>query len=321
MYGNNSLQELTVPSLNGLQIRYASTREEAEFGRDRGYEPIECSFGDCSVIGRLGLDHHGIFSHEEPVSLKAVRLVMEQGGRDRIDESKSTNFEAVANSFQFAGMADADAVYAALVLSRVVRPSWELGKAIGELDVDPIGIDRRREPYVRSAAFDMYGVPPQDLEGFRQALENGARVFGPEQLGRDLYEQACAFESDRIRRVREAVVDYRGEAQLVISDEPGRDIWHQAAPIVVQYKPTLKVITLSGCTRVGAQRLGTKSVFDILGEQGLRALYGELDKTIVAIGSGGRPDIGGSPRGRVTMRWEAEWVYQAVQDFLIKHGA
>lgn len=299
-----------LPSLDRLEIRYARTVEEAEAGRDHGFEPIECSFGLRSVVGPLQLDHHGSLAGEEPVSLKAAKIMLQNGGGER---SPLQGLSQIARRFQFAGMPDPDSVYAALVLSGVITPSLEIGRAIGELDLDPIGVDRTTEPYVRNPAFEMHGVPSLSLEGFKKALEVGARVFDAEPLPQSLRDKALDYERKRIEAARRSVVRMDGATLFAVSDDPSRDVWHRRAPVVVQYKPTLGVITLSGCTRLGAQRLGTSSVFDRFGDEGLKPLYKILDETLGAAESGGRPDIGGSPRGLSVSGNDAARVYDAIR--------
>jgi hypothetical protein len=76
------------------------------------------------------------------------------------------------------------------------------------------------------------------------------------------------------------------------------------------------MIILSGCTKLGAHRLGVSSVFELLGEGGLTPLYVVLDETLRMAGSRGRLDIGGSPRGRAVTESETRQVFEAINKFL-----
>ena len=103
----------------GLELVYTNNFKEASKYRDQGYEPVECSFGKESVIGPLKLDHHGPYSAEEPVSLKAFKLVKEGYFRSK---------------FVVTGMADPDSVYCMLALSREIKPSLEISVSIAQMD-------------------------------------------------------------------------------------------------------------------------------------------------------------------------------------------
>jgi len=61
------------PSQQELTVQVASSLEEAISYLNQGYCPIECAFGNDSVIDELELDHHGNLDHLESVSLRAYR--------------------------------------------------------------------------------------------------------------------------------------------------------------------------------------------------------------------------------------------------------
>ena len=281
-----------------IDLKYATSREEAEHWRDRGYEPVECSFGRESVVGPLKLDHHGSLSAEEPVSIKAARLA-QQGER--------------INKFVGAGMADSDATYAMLVLSGLVTPSIEIASGLAELDLDPVGLDRTREPYIREVALEMNGIPSLDLEGFIGALAAGYFAFDATPLSAAARERCIEYERDRIQRGEQAIKVIDGETAFVEFNGPSRDVWHRRASIVVQFKPAQEVLTVCGCSREAAARLQRKSVYDIFGAEGLLNLYPALD-SILGPGCGGRQDIGGSPRGSKVTREQAVKVFNFVRE-------
>ena len=104
-----------------VDIIFANTLEEALNARDRGYEPVECAFGRDSVVGDLCLDHHGMYSQEEAVSIKAARLA-----KDGVTRHK----------FVVAGTPDADQMYAAAVLSRNIPIDFKDAEAIAQYDID-----------------------------------------------------------------------------------------------------------------------------------------------------------------------------------------
>lgn len=296
----------TSPNALPFSLVYARDVKEARRYRDAGWEPVECSFGKESVVGPLKLDHHGSLSHEEAVSIKAAKLAV-------------TDPTLTVSRFVAAGMPDPDAVYTILVLSRTIKPSLSIGEAIADLDLDPIGIDRIKGDYVRNILFDMYEERELSREGFLRACHIGRSAFNTDAPSPEDLQRALEYEKRRISEASNAVVLRSSHCILVVSDSVGRDVWHNGevgASLFVQFKPTLGVITLSGCTLLGSKRMGMPSVFDLLGPVGLETIYPKLDKLIRLEGFGGRPDIGGSPRGALVTLDDAERIYRTLVDRL-----
>jgi hypothetical protein len=287
---------------------YAASIEEAQRYLAQGYEPVECSFGAHSVVGPLVLDHHGQLSHEVPVSIKAAKLALGHPGTP------------LRTRFVVAGMPDADAVYTVLVLSRAVLPDLEIATALATLDRDPIGIDRTQGEYIRELLFEMHGERRLSLEGFSNACRIGTQSFDPTPVSAQQRASAIAYEARRISDAARSIEEIRGLCAFVVSDDVGRDIWHREAPVFLQYKPSLHLLTVSGCTELGALRLGTKHVFELLGPAGLASFYPVIDTVLSLRGSGGRPDIGGSPRGAHITRDQAWDVYLALTQEVNRRG-
>ena len=57
----------------GFKLQVVKTAKSAEQFRDRGYTPVEASFGSQCVVDDLELDHHGPMSHYEGVAVRAYR--------------------------------------------------------------------------------------------------------------------------------------------------------------------------------------------------------------------------------------------------------
>lgn len=280
-------------------LAHASSRQEALDYLLLGYEPIECSFGPNPVVGEWVLDHHGPLSEEEPVSVKAARLA-EQGVR--------------INKFVVTGPPDPDAIYAIGVLSGLFKADEEIAAAIAVTDTDPIGVDRLlQRRHVREVLFDLaLGEPEPTLKNFYHALEC-ARYFAPTELSDEDIDAAATYEEERIRKVMSSIEKTYTHTILLRWNRIGRDVWHRKAPLAVQYKPEYGIISVSGCTEKGAQRLGTPSVYDLLGASGLDSFYPIMDSVLGYQGSGGRPDIGGSPRGVRFEFEDAERVFEALE--------
>jgi hypothetical protein len=58
---------------NTFEIKIARTYKEAIRLRNKGYCPVECSFGEGSVVDDLVMDHHGELSHLDSVAIRAYK--------------------------------------------------------------------------------------------------------------------------------------------------------------------------------------------------------------------------------------------------------
>lgn len=276
-----------------MKIAYASTVEEARAFVKRGYTPIECSFGEESVVDRWGLDHHGFLEEEDPVSLKAFKHTSQRGYR-------------ALSRFVFTGQPDPDAVVAALLMAKEISPSKTLVEAVAQLDRDPVGIDQTRPPFIHVSAFRMDITPDRTQKSYEKALKIGKAVFGTDSLDDSTIRAARSYERLRKEKAANALQICQNGVAFAISDVDNRDFWHglrgEGKDIVVQYKPLQGVITFSGCSPEAVQRLQQQNVSripltDLLGERGFHSFYIDSGlEFLLGKGSGGRTHIGGSPR-------------------------
>ena len=278
-----------------LDLVYTNNFKEAGKYRNKGYEPVECAFGEKgSVVGPLVLDHHCQYSSEEPVSLKSFKLVVEKG--------------ISCHKFVATGQADPDSIYSMLVLSGEIKPSLEISASIAQMDLDPIGLDRLTEPNIRVPAFEMLYTPGKSRRNHLDALDIGKLVFDSDPLGDEIKSRIPDFEERRNRLVEEEIIMNNEDVLFLETDLPHRDVAHKYAPLIIQYKPGLKIITFSGLSRIAAKKLHKVSVYDLFGPTGLNKIY-SLVEPILGPGSGGREEIGGSHREREVSREEAIRVY------------
>lgn len=54
-----------------LKLHWVPGAAEARTLRDSGYCPVECSFGEESIVDALQMDHHGPLSHLKGVAIRA----------------------------------------------------------------------------------------------------------------------------------------------------------------------------------------------------------------------------------------------------------
>lgn len=279
-----------------VKIEYTSKWEEAEELSKKGYEPVECAFGDKSVVGKFVLDHHGRYSNEDAVSVKAAKLAIE-GKRH--------------HEFVVTGTPDCDQIYAIAALSGLIPISMDDAEAIAEIDVDPIGRDKTLERYLPILMFEQR---TQGLLNCREssytALGELVRIFNREYHSSDI-DEAIKKETFRIRdMMKKLEYTNRGKIGLAVSEVRGFAEWYKDSSIVVQYDPKRKKITIGLCPKKNYSHCKTSGI-DLLGPKGLEMILPVLNKMIME-GFGGKRDIIGSPRD-VEMTYEqAKQIYDDI---------
>ena len=306
-----------------LLIRFTNDYEAACRLRDLGFEPIECAFGQHgSVLGPLNMDHHGTESHREGVALRACRDLY---GARRDDPR-----------FVVTGTPDADAVLAIVALAGLT-PATRLDPVFFHLvdahDTDPIGHDLLATPEGELIAY--FNQQPglfQNESGFYAAvklmgtlLEDGLEKPARAHLRRaDANRRRTALQGieavyHRDGRKTEPPADVEKLAlrrgPLVTLDSSriavvksgvwGFDQWYRVTPVVVSYASRMAKVTV-GCPDLPtAQRL--------FGDDGLMTAWRALGR-----GWGGRPTIGGSPRGIRLRATEAHETAKTLLNLLLE---
>ncbi len=282
-----------------LQIRFTDDFYEAQALRDKGFEPIECAFGQLgSVLGPLAMDHHGEESYREGVALRACR---DHYGARRDDPR-----------FVVTGTPDADAVLAILALSGQV-PQGHLSSRFYELvdrqDVDPIGLDLLSTPEGEELVwFNQREGNTQSRAGFLRALgemkhllmeglseQERTHLRGAERRRQRLAQEGIIHCLDiegkrcppkrHAEALRGAAIKQTTARILVVHSRVwGFDLWYRIAPVVVSYAARMAKVTV-GCP-------DEETAAQLFGPGGLQAVWPSLGQ-----GWGGRETIGGSPRG------------------------
>ena len=94
-----------------LQIEIVNTEAEAISFMNKGFTPVECSFGSVSVVDKFIMDHHGQYADLEGVAIRAYRDF----------------FGAARNNPKFVvtGFPDEDATFAICALAGIIpHPSF-----------------------------------------------------------------------------------------------------------------------------------------------------------------------------------------------------
>lgn len=295
-----------------LTISHALIAEEALHLRDEGFCPIECSFGDESVVDELQMDHHGPLSHLEGVAIRAYRDHFGTRCKDP--------------RFVVTGGADADATFAIAALAGLLphpsrgaefnnlpeylraagsRDLTELAVLINRADLDPIGL--RLEESVDGLLlllFKRLSSGVQDIAGLYAGVDHWRLLLGPNPPVQ-LLEAVGGEERQRVAEARAAQVQIISQDVAIVESRAwGYDVWYaEGRPVIVAYQAG------KGHVSVGCRDLAT--AHRLFGLQGLRAAFPHLQPP----GWGGRETIGGSPR---SVRLEREQALAAAMQ-LVSH--
>ncbi len=263
-----------------LSIVWTTHPDVARLKRDEGFCPVECSFGDESVLDSLAMDHHGRESGREPVSIRAWRD--HRGAR------------AADPRFVVTGSADADATFAIAALAGMLPDASsgmssinDLARCIGEMDMDPFQRPAGDDPVGLTVLLhNRLASPIQDASSFHAGIERWRWIL----LNRDLnpwLELVRSSEAERRTLAAAAHIELLGpEVAVVQSPVWGWDVWYaQVRPIIVAHVESARRIS------IGCRDIATANA--LLGNGGLLRVFPELEPQ----GWGGRETIGGSPRG------------------------
>lgn len=255
------------------QIVVAQNASVARRHRDAGWCPIECSFGEESVVDDLQMDHHGPLSHLEGVALRAWR---DHWG-DRAHDPR----------FLCTGGADADATFAIAALAGELNQNCPrcrtLAALINERDLRPIGLNLTRVSEGGTLlAYHQALMESGGAERFHRGVDYWSQLPDPDSAA---VRNALQAES---RRLDVATGCYRKQISpqvtVVKSDIWGFDVWYRSSPVVLQYHPAHARATIA-CQ-------SEQTAVSLFGAGGLLNIYPMLFPS----GWGGRPSIGGSPR-------------------------
>lgn len=292
-----------------LQIRIANTPKQAERWRDRGYCPIECSFGPVSVVDDSQLDHHGSMSALEGVAIRAYR---DQFGTRREDPR-----------FVVAGFPDEDACFsiaakcgiiphpsladmfknAPPAMLKVARQNLlHVAQEINRVDVKPDLAIMLVDTYFGRVVLSwrQQAHPTcRDLLSWFGGVDRWRALLTAQ--GDDLINVAGEAQDDRLEEAASArSVDIDGRVAVVDFSNLGPNsayyrVWLNRFPVLVAF--------IGGPEGVGTcsfvvRDMATAQQF--YGPKGLLSLYERLSPG----GCGGREIIGGSNRESF-VNWDA----------------
>lgn len=271
-----------------------------------GYCPVECSFGGQSVVDELIMDHHGPLSGMESVALRAYR---DHYGARTMDPR-----------FVTTGSADADCCFAVAALAgRIPHPVNAdtkniedytfLAETIAKADVCPIGLNLAE---MRGGAvlllWNTLTTSTRDTLGFYTGvglwinlLNTYSRRLHPllDAARISEQEQRNAALNDMQDRGVWVPNNYDCGVQVILGSRVfGFNEWYNRIldvdpnisfgwqyPVIMAWTEKDQNVTV-GCPNESVAE-------ELFGPGGLNNVYSELQPS----GWGGRPSVGGSPRG------------------------
>jgi len=286
--------------MSGLTIRHVPTTDNALAALAEGFCPVECSFGEESVVDALAMDHHGALSHLESVALRAWR---DHRGARRDDPR-----------FVVTGAADADATFAIAALAGLLpegRDCGALAELIAAADMHPLALaDDPRPEAALLLLWRRMASGVQDATAFYAGVDRWRALLKANPPSA-LLEAARAEETARLALARTARVERLSpQVAFIESPVPAFDVWYaEIAPVIVAYVADAQRVT------IGIRDLPTAE--QLFGPRGLLEMLPKLHPP----GWGGRETIGGSPRGAVLGHAEAAACGAAVADFIARKNA
>jgi len=276
-----------------LEIVVAEDATQAKKYKKQGYCPVECSFGEISVVDELFLDHHGQLSKLDPVCIRAF----ERHSGKRADDPR----------FVVTGGPDADAVLCIIALSDAVNfmRFSSTGSRHGDLhDLYKLAARRDRDPHVdmvkacqkNSGNTVLLWFLQQRFREWDSAVEGMISACNKWMSDQSCFMHCLEAEQGRKEQAAEDMKNgtvfpvYSTELSILLVEPEGGfgfDVWYKKHDFVVLLNKEHGTVT------VGARDVETARK---LGDRGLRSLFEELSKK--QPGWGGSPTVGGSPRGQ-----------------------
>lgn len=320
-----------------LEIIVEKNFRKAEFLVQAGYCPVECSFGNKSVLDSLQMDHHGKMSHMESVAVRAYRDFFGVRSRDPRFVINHIDADCVFAIAALAGLLPHPNSEYAQTLPEFKQKRWlqnflPLAETIATMDTDPIGRTISEMPYGKiliswKALFG--GEIEDDLDvvgavyGFRRLTAGSFSALSPYLEAAVESEKSyknISLEDMKQRGVKTGAVLLINRSRVFgfsewykrrwdVTDVKKAEAWEN--PLVIAFSKRNTLIFGTPNKEVAEELLGTG---------GLQNLFVELNNYYCLAqgeGFGGRECVGGSPRG-MEMSWEDAKVAAEFLNKLIK---
>lgn len=301
-----------------------------------GYCPVECSFGDKSIVDSLEMDHHGEKSGLESVAIRAYRDHFGKRAEDPRFVVNHIDADCIFAIAALAGLLPHPNSQYAASLPVFKQKVWKqdlllLAQTIATIDTDPIGRDIIAMPFGSHLITwnAMFGFNVDDELGALAAIQGWRQLTTAAVAVKPYLDAAEASEKARCEAAL-ADLNERGEkvGQVAIikgSRVFGFSEWYQRNlkgfstevagwdnPIVISLVEGLDNLTF-GCPNkaVAEQLFGTGGLMNVF------AKLNELYALEVGNGFGGREGIGGSPRGMKMTEADLKKAAEVVNSMII----
>ncbi len=321
MVDQHTKQNTPFEASNEIEIIVADNYDDAVALKDKGWTPIECSFGDSSVIDELEMDHHGALSNREGVAIRAYR--------DFFGKLKDNP------RFVVTGFPDEDATFAICALTGIIpHPSFaskfpfapENQQITAQMDLTSISVlinDVDLNLNLALSLIDTYRgrmILSWRQQGHKNCRDKLAWYGGVDRWRTILTSQNSDFinaaldsQISNIESVLQAPFkEISKEIVVVDLSEFGPNsiyykLWLDKYPILIAYFGNTN--NLGRCSFAVRDADTSKKLF---GTRGLIAIYPYLYPG----DCGGREIIGGSSRNS-TISWQEAYQYgQQIEKFI-----
>jgi len=293
---------------NPVIIEIAQNAKEARAWLRKGYCPVECSFGEESVVCKLEMDHHGSLSDLEGVAIRAYR--------DHFGKRSEKPW------FVVTGTPDEDACFAIAALAgkiphhslaelfedSILKDVWgqnfiHVAEIINKADTIPKEIDLMEDYWGRLVVYwrSLTNITLRDATAFHAGVARWRDILTTAQD--KLISTVPAVVEARLQAVRAAPFESISKKVTVVDCSPWgfshtyAAEWYTHAPVILAFYGGINglgLITFSIKDKAISERL--------FGKNGLLTVYDKLEEAGFS-GCGGREDIGGSDRHN-PVSWE-----------------
>ena len=300
-----------------------------------GFCPVECSFGNQSIIDDLMMDHHGQYSNLESVAVRAYRDHFGARAEDMRFVINHIDADCIFAIASLAGLLPHPQSKYATTLPVFKQAIWKqdmlpLAETIGVIDVDPIGRDVISMPFgnVLITWNSLFSVGADDelaavaaVQGWRMLLTSpSAKTFIVAAKDAEAMRRNAALADLQERGSCEGKVMVLRQSRVF-----GFAEWYQRQPergLATEVSGWENPIVVAQ-TELGNVTFGVpnKDVAEqIFGMGGLMKVFAKLNDLFnlpSGQGFGGREAVGGSPRGRVMNEDELKTIVDVVNDSVV----
>lgn len=280
-----------------------------QIAKSRQAIPVECSFGQHSVMDSYMLDHHGAMADAEAVSIRGYRDLFGVAANNAVF---MVNHIDADNTFTIAAMAGILPHPKNIGKGNIFGKDYiQLAETIAKMDTDPIAYDVLKLPYggILVAWESLYAFKEVSDEFALKAVDGWRQLLTEERMS-SIIANAVTLEKERHEMAMKDMLEYGERSGRVLCINGNRVFgfseWYsrlatdnnirQASswknPIVIAKNAKDELIFATPNKEVAEELFGKGGLLNVFKELNI------LFNCEAGCGFGGREGIGGSPRGR-----------------------